>query len=224
MRMTARLLFLPFGCALIAAGGDVSAQPASGAAPVGTPSSTASTTGAPVTEAVVAGNCPRAPGGTVNYSNCTDPDGPGQGELHLHAPIPLPRPDLMLLPQLRLGTQSGQWGDRLQVPAVADATGRCQLRLQIGVMNGGQRASAEARHVLRQRPLRLRAGSPGIEIAEFQQPSLAPGDSRIFELTVPLSGGASWIEVVLDVDDAVKESNEGNNRRGVQIQLDPACS
>ena len=223
MRMTARLLFLPFGCALIAAGGDVSAQPTSGAAPVGSHPSTASTPGASVTEAVVAGNCPRPPGGAVHYSNCTDPDGPGQGELHLHAPIQLPRPDLMLLPQLRLGTQSGQWGDRLQVPVVADTAGRCQLRLQIGVMNGGQRASNPARHLLRQRPLLQRDDSPGRAVGELQQPSLEPGEARTFELTVPLTGGASWIEAVLDVDDAVKESNEGNNRRRVQIRLDPAC-
>lgn len=223
MHMTVRPLLLPFGFALAAASGYVSAQPASATAPIASTPPTASATPPQVTGTAGAGNCPRPPGGTVNYSNCTDPDGPGQGELHLHAPIQLPRPDLMLLPQLRLGTLSGQWGDRLQVPAVANAAGRCQVRLQIGVMNGGQRASDATRHLLRQRPLLLRNDSPGRTLAELQQPSLAPGETRTFELTVPLSAGTSWIEAELDVDDAVKESNEGNNRRRVQIQLDPAC-
>lgn len=223
MRTIVRLLLLPFGFVFAAASGHVSAQPVPAAAPVVSTPPTASAASQPVTATVGAVNCPRPPGGTVNYSNCTDPDGPGQGELHLHAPIQLPRPDLMLLPQVRLGTQSGQWGDRLQVPVVANAAGRCQLRLQISVMNGGQRASDPARHLLRQRPFVASDDSPGSAIGELQQPSLAPGEARTFELTVPLTGGASWIEVMLDVDDVVRESNEGNNRRRAQIQLDPAC-
>lgn len=207
-----------FVLVLLAAVTAASAQPT--LAPVSAPTPSAQ----PVVTTPGATNCPKPPGGTVNYSNCTDPDGPGQGELHLKAVLKHLQPDLLLLPELSLGTRSGQWGDRLQIPVVAPANGICQLSLRLGVINGGQRNSGAARHVVRQLPMLQREGDSGRIVGELQQPPLAPGEHRIFEVPARLSGGLSWLEVRLDVDDAVNESIEANNVRRVQIELDPACS
>lgn len=177
----------------------------------------------PVLPSSDARNCPGASGGTVNYSNCTDPDGPGQGELHLQGAAPLPRPDLMLLPELTLGRQSGQWGGRLDISVLATSQGHCRVPLRMTVLNGGQRASQPARHVLRQRPLMGQSNARGRVLAELQQPALRAGGSHVFELEIAPSGGTSWLEVELDADDRVMESIEANNLRRVQIQLDPAC-
>lgn len=213
MPMPARSL-LPVLIALnsLAGSAAVSAQSAVTAAPA-----------TPVMANPEARNCPRPSGGTVNYSNCTDPDGPGQGELHLQGVAPSPRPDLMLLPDLTLGRQSGQWGDRLEIAAAATNRDRCRVPLRMTVLNGGQAASAPTRHLLRQRPLIGEPNAPGRVLAELQQPALRAGGSHVFELEIGPSGGLSWLEVELDADDRVRESIEANNLRRVQIRLDPAC-
>lgn len=229
MRFIARYTSLTFCVALTAASVIASAQPLPSAAPVVPDVRTASSTPAPAPEAAVAGatNCPRPQGGVVTYSNCTDPDGPGQGEFHIRRveaqELSISQPDLMLLPLLRLGRQTASWDGRLHIPSVNLVDGACPLSLRIGVINDGQQTSAATRHVLRQRPSPRASDHPGRTIGELQQPALEPGETRTFELTVRLSGGTSWIQVDLDIDDSVKESNEGNNRGRVQIRLDPAC-
>lgn len=227
MRFIVRYLSLPLCVALMAASAIASEQPQPSAARVVPEVRAASPTPAPEAAAAGATNCPRPQGGVVTYSNCTDHDGPGQGEFQIQrAESPellISQPDLMLQPLLRLGGQTGSWDGQLHIPSVAVVNGACPLSLRIGVINNGQQTSAATRHVLRQRPSQRASDHPGRTIGELQQPALEPGETRTFELTVQLSGGTSWIQVELDIDDSVKESNEGNNRRRVQIKLDPAC-
>lgn len=168
--------------------------------------------------------CLTPPTGTTPYSNCTDPDGPGQGELHLQSPPSVPLPDLMLLQNMQLGTQSGAWGDVLSVPVTATSNRVCRLPLRIWVVNGGQRASEPTRHVVRQRTLQLGEDASLRVLGELRQNALRPGERQAFELPVTLFGGASWLEVQLDADAAVNESTKANNLRRVQIRLDPACT
>lgn len=168
--------------------------------------------------------CLTPPTGTTPYSNCTDPDGPGQGELHLQSPPSAPLPDLMLLQNMQLGTQSGAWGDVLNIPVTATSNRVCRLPLRIWVVNGGQRASAPTRHVVRQRTLQLGEGASHRVLGELRQNALRPGERQAFELPVTLFGGAGWLEVQLDADAAIDESTKANNLRRVQIRLDPACT
>lgn len=226
MRIIARFLSLPLCVALTAASAVAPAQTVPSAAPVVPAVRTASSAPTPEVTAAGARNCPRPGGGTVTYSNCTDHDGPGQGELQLKRveslELSLAKPDLALLPLLRLGGETGAWDGELHIPSVTVVNGTCLLSLRIGVINDSQQTSEATRHVLRQRPSRS-SGHPGRTLGVLQQPALEPGETRTFELNVQLSGGTSWVQVELDSDDSVNESNEGNNRGRVQIQLDPAC-
>jgi hypothetical protein len=95
MRIIARSLSLPLCVALTAASAIAPAQTLSSAAPVMPAVRTASSTSALEAAAAGARNCPHPGGGTVTYSNCTDPDGPGQGERaspRLRSSAPLAQP------------------------------------------------------------------------------------------------------------------------------------
>lgn len=170
------------------------------------------------------------PEDVVEYSNRTDPEGPGQGELHLQRQHPaltavstnaaLQRADLMPLPQLRLGSRTAEWGDVLRLRATRDASGQCRVPLRFSVINGGLLPSAATRHVLRQGASLESLGAP---VHTLQQAALAAGASTPFEAMLTLGEGSAWIELTLDVDDAVNESNEANNRRRVQLQVRGDC-
>lgn len=178
--------------------------------------------------AAEAGRLP-PPGDVVEYSNRTDPEGPGQGELHIQrqgaeliskTQTSALRADLLPLPQLRLGRRTAEWGDVLRLRATRDASGQCQVPLHFSVINGGLLPSAATRHVLRQGASLESLGPP---VHTLQQAALAAGASTPFEAMLTLAEGSAWIELALDVDDAVSESNEANNRRRVQLLVRGDC-
>ena len=189
----------------------------------------AQATPAPTTRVATEADRLPPPEDVVEYSNRTDPEGPGQGELHIQRQVPALlsetqtsalRADLLPLPQLRLGSRTAEWGDVLRLRATRDVSGQCRVPLRFSVINGGLLPSAATHHVLRQGASLDSLGAP---VHTLQQAALAAGGSKAFEAMLTLAEGSAWIELALDVDDAVNESNEANNRRRVQLQVRGDC-
>ncbi|MDX5371308.1 MAG: hypothetical protein LPK18_02565 [Pseudomonadaceae bacterium] len=143
---------------------------------------------------------------------CKEPVKPAPGKLA----APQPRPaqvDLSYAPGLTIGTSSGQWGGNLQVDASHSARqreGRCELRLVYDVMNLGKAAAgAFVSRVRKDQDLLHHTALPG----------LAGGAQHRVSGLIYLGNGTHLLNLSVDDQQQVGESNESNNKARVTVEV-----
>lgn len=133
-------------------------------------------------------------------------------------PKPVPKPDLVSTKGIAIGGKSAAWGGSIALKtadAFLQSNGKCAFNVSYDVGNNGAAPAGPA--------FVNRIYSGTTVISQQSGLSVDAGKTRQVNTQAYLVPGASAVRLVLDADNNIAESNEGNNITEVKVTLDSQC-
>lgn len=127
--------------------------------------------------------------------------------------------DITAKDTITIGGKSATWGGSIQLDnndAFLVSNGKCAFRVSYDMVNGGSLATSP--------PFWNRTRASGKVVTQQSNLELAAGEERNILTDAYIDAGSHTVELSLDDDSQVPESDEGNNKFSLTVTVGGVCS